>query len=203
MELFNLALLRAGAPARRQASAYKKGEGSKQICFALFLCLCSSSFACQKHRPVYIADREALFQGSLLYNEASCATCHGVQYDGKGPEAQKLAKDKGLSVLDFRRELAADATPINYFKAITKGTEAYPEHAYQSYTDRGRWALAHFLFRLSLPPSKKTKQRQRRQALEKMRNLLEAVYAKQRRWEMGYVPLEERPKPPKLEELLR
>ena len=160
-------------------------------------------FACREKTeiPVYALNRQVLINGSLYYNEAGCARCHGTAFDGKGPEAQDLQKERGLSTPDLKIKIPAEKTPIDYFKSITQGTKDYPQHAYQSYTDRGRWAMAYYLYSLAKPLQDSKEKLKRRQALLAMQTKLKKVYAKKRRWEMGYKPLEERPQSPKLEEL--
>ncbi len=156
----------------------------------------------QKLKPVYISDRDTLIRGSLYYNEAGCAVCHGIGFQGKGPEAEAFAKEKGLAVSNFRVELEPEKTPLHYFKVITAGTTRYKDHAYQSYTDRGRWAMAHYLYSLSKAPKKEKDRILRRQSLMSMKRKIADVYAKHRRWEMGYTPLSERPATLPLEYLL-
>ena len=152
--------------------------------------------------PVYAGGRNALIQGSLYYNEAGCAFCHGIQFDGKGPEAKTFAKENGFAVPGFRRELAAGKSPLDYFKTITMGTPRYKSHAYQPYTDKGRWAMARYLYSLSAAPKTREAQYTRRRTLLAMERKLKEVYAKNRRWEMGYTPLDQRPASPKIKDLL-
>ena len=161
------------------------------------------TFACntKTEKSVYAFDRQVLINGSLYYNEAGCARCHGIAFDGQGPMAADLKKERGLVTPDLKVKLLALKTPMDYFKNITRGTKDYPEHAYQSYSDRGRWAMAYYLYSLSKPPQDSKEKAIRRQALPAMREKLKKIYAKSRRWEMGYKPLAERPQSPKLEEL--
>ena len=169
--------------------------------------LWSLSSACNAKTeiPVYALRRQVLINGSLYYNEAGCAACHGVAFDGKGPEAEALQKERSLVVPDLKAKIPAvkDSvkTPMDYFKSITMGTKSYPEHAYQSYTDRGRWAMAYYLYSLAKPPHDSKEKLKQRRALLAMQEQLKKVYAKKRRWEMGYKPIEERPQAPKLEKL--
>ncbi len=153
-------------------------------------------------RPVYIADRQALIDGSVFYNDAGCASCHGVQFDGKGPEAREVNKQSGITPTNFKAKLIAKRTPIDYFRAITIGTKSYKQHSYQNYTDRGRWSMAHYLYSLAQPLTKAKELSERRQALTRMQEKLSEIYANKRRWDIGYTPREKRSSSPMLDELL-
>ena len=174
----------------------------------IFLLLISLTINfCNKNvdSPVYVLNQSVLINGSLYYNEAGCVRCHGISYKGDGPEAKTLETEKSLIVPNFVRALPSKTTPLDYFKVITMGTEKFKEHAYQNYTDRGRWAMANYLYNLSLPPESikdKDVNQERNLALKEMMKQVEEVYSKTRRWEMGYTPIDNRPQSPKLEELL-
>ncbi len=138
-------------------------------------------------KPVYASDAQVIYNGSIYYNEAGCASCHGSSFKGDGP-------DKGArSVPDLTAAIDARKTPLDYFKTITAGKD-HP--SYQGYTDRGRWAMAHFLYSLSsgIKPSKKSgdASRVRREALAQARLETERAYAKSRRWFLGMKPPQER-----------
>ena len=183
----------------------EKKETKDMRIFSLPLLLLGLVLACGEkgNEPVYLLNRQVLINGSIYYNEAGCAHCHGIAFDGQGPGAKELKKERGLRVPDLRASIPIEKTPMDYFKSITMGTKNYKEeHSYQSYTDRGRWALSHYLYSLSKPLKKSAEKIKRRQALLIMEKELKKIYAKKRRWEMGYQALEERPQSFKLEELL-
>ena len=92
---------------------------------------------------------EEFHLGSLVYANENCSNCHGIDWDGVGaPEAASL-KAAGTPVPNFLKMKDPQKTPVDYFKAMTMGTDKMPEHRYQHVTDRGRWAAAHFLFSLA------------------------------------------------------
>ncbi len=161
--------------------------------------------SCKEETPIYEATAEALHQGSLYYSvsEANCKSCHGTDWNGNGPEARAL-KRQGLTVPDFTAPLSPDKTVLDYFKAITVGTEntkSLPSgHAYQSHTDRARWAMANFLYSLGKPSSDEAR---RKKATEAAMKEIRAAYANNRRWYMGdNTPSAEREKAPALETML-
>ena len=173
------------------------------IIITLAFALTWATLHCKSKEPVYAVNQKVLLNGSLFYNEAGCARCHGVQFDGKGPQAAAVQKEHRIVIPSFKRELRAKQTPLDYFKVITMGTARYKQHSYQSYTDRGRWALAHYLYSLSTPPRDSAAKIKRNQALLEMIDLVQGVYAVRRRWLMGAKPIEERSSIPKLEQLLK
>lgn len=156
-----------------------------------------TAVGCDKQpRPVYEVSDERIFLGSALYDKENCKSCHGIAWDGKGPDAASSA----VPVPGFTGEVAADKTPVTYFKAITEGTQKLKTHSYVSLTDKGRWALANFLYSLRKPlPAEKAAEQQKNIAAAMAD--VRAIYAKQRRWEMGYTPLTDRDRSPKLEEI--
>ncbi len=149
---------------------------------------------------------EDLHFGSLLYAKENCSNCHGIDWNGQGPEAAAL-KEKGLVPANFAALENPDTTPVDYFKTITRGSEKMPEHSYQYITDRGRWALAHFLFTMA-PQLKGAQADQRLGALSADFTEAREAYARaetrgRRRWEMGYKPYGEREPKPGLDELIQ
>ena len=178
-------------------------QSIKYILPALIL---ASAVACSSEKPpIYEATPDSLYNGSLYYasSEYNCKSCHGTQWDGNGPEAKNLEKD-GIKVPSFTDATPPEITPVDYFKAMTVGTantKKLPSgHAFQSHTDRGRWAMANFLY--SLAPAVATKdQAKRQEAMTKAMEEAKQAYSESRRWNMGFVPLAERPKSPKLEDM--
>ncbi len=153
--------------------------------------------------PVYESDREVIFQGSVYYAQAGCAKCHGVAFDGMGPDATATKNETGLEMPGFQGTTIDPAkTPLDYFKVITMGTEKLPTHSNQSYTDRGRWAMAHFLYSLTTKPTGSDAHKHSA-ALAAADAEIREAYANNRRWVMGYKKIEDRPQTPKLDELLK
>lgn len=152
---------------------------------------------CEKQaRPVYEATDERIFLGSAVYDKENCKSCHGIAWDGRGPNAASSP----VPVPGFTGEVGVEKTPVSYFRAITEGTPKAKTHSYVSLTDRGRWALANFLYSLRKPlPAEKAVEQNKN--IETAMQEVRAVYAKQRRWDMGYVPLADRDKSPALSDL--
>jgi mono/diheme cytochrome c family protein len=161
--------------------------------------------SCQKQAPIYQATEEAKHNGSLYYSvsEANCKSCHGTDWNGQGPEARAL-KEQGLAATDFAAALAPEKTALDYFRAITIGTEktkALPAgHAFQNHTDRARWAMANFLYSLGKPSSDEAR---RQTAITAANKEIQTAYANSRRWYMGSnKPSAEREKASTLDQML-
>ncbi|MCB1173645.1 MAG: hypothetical protein KDK39_08775 [Leptospiraceae bacterium] len=127
---------------------------------------------------VYAHNQAVVYNGSVYYNEAGCASCHGSTYKGDGPEKGTLA------VPDLTAALPANKTVLDYFKSITAGKD----HHYLGYTDRGRWALAWFSW--SLANGIKAEDgvdgnHIRSQAMAQAMQEINDAYKNQRRWFMG------------------
>lgn len=150
---------------------------------------------------------EEFHLGSLVYANENCSNCHGIDWDGVGaPEAASL-KAAGTPVPNFLKMKDPQKTPVDYFKAMTMGTDKMPEHRYQHVTDRGRWAAAHFLFSLA-PALRGSKADQRTLAITNAFAEAREAYARteaqgKRRWELGYKPYGEREPTPDLDALLK
>ncbi len=174
---------------------------SPTVCLSLLL---GPSLFCKRAAPpVYASSQQTIFEGSLYYNEAGCSNCHGTAFDGKGPEAASLKEERGLETPNLTK-IAAEKVALDYFKAITVGTKAMPDHTYRSYTDRGRWAMAHFLFSRAPLPTKEEEIVQRKAALQKAEAETEAAYSKNSRlWQLGYLSPEKRSRPPQLNSLIK
>ena len=186
----------------------KKRKMNHLIVFCFFALIflfshssCTEKKSSVKKLPVYEASPRLLVFGSILYNEAGCASCHGIQFDGRGPEAEELNQQRGLVTPPFRRDLPPKAIPYKYFQAMSQGTPSMKEHRYQSYTDRGRWAIAYYLYSLSTP-IRGHQALIRKKALLKMNQMLSKKYEGKRRLEEGYIPIEKRSKSPDLDFLL-
>lgn len=159
--------------------------------------------SCGGEPPVYESNAEVEFRGSLYYanSEAGCTGCHGNNWDGDGARGSAV-RARGLTPTDFTAELPADKTVVDFFKAITMGTEDMPDHAYQFHTDRARWAMAHFLYSLSPEPSDREGKQNRQAALRADMAEAKAAYSDSRRWDLGYTPVADRSRAPSVDDLI-
>ncbi len=133
-----------------------------------------------------------------MYSQENCKNCHGTGWDGKGPDAAASE----TPVPNFLAAAGPEKTPVTYFKAITVGTDKVKNHSYQSLTDKGRWALAHFLYSLRKPLEGDKADQQRKNTEAQMAEVRDQ-YAKARRWNMGFQPIDQREKAPDLAELVK
>lgn len=156
-----------------------------------------AAVGCDKQaRPVYEVSDERIFLGSALYDKENCKSCHGIAWDGRGPDAASSQ----VPVPGFTGDVAPEKTQVSYFRAITEGTAKVKTHSYVSLTDKGRWALANFLYSLRKPlPAEKAAQQAKNIEVEMQK--VRAIYATQRRWDMGYTALTDRDKSPSLTEI--
>lgn len=165
---------------------------------------------CSKEKPIYEATPESIHLGSKIYasNEVNCKNCHGNDYKSNTPDAKEI-KDSGINVPDFTAELAPEKTPLDYFKAISvgtdkTGTQEYNYHAYYNLTDTAKWALANFLYSLGKEPQSEEGKKQRKIALNKAQLEVYSIYSKNRKWYMGKnTPSQQREKSEKLEDLIQ
>lgn len=164
--------------------------------------LVSTLVSCNQPDPIYADTAEARHNGSFYYatSEANCKNCHGTEWKGDGPDARNL----NPKPTDFTVQLSADKTSLDYFKAITVGTDktkSMPSsHAYQSLTDRSRWAMANFLYSLGKPPKNEA---QHKKAIIAANKQIQAEYSKNRRWYMGEnTPSTDRPKSVAIDQML-
>ncbi|MBW7857899.1 MAG: c-type cytochrome [Leptonema sp. (in: Bacteria)] len=140
--------------------------------------------SCNEPDPIYADTLEVRHNGSFYYatSEANCKNCHGTEWKGDGPDARNL----NPKPTDFTVALDPNKTSLDYFKAITVGTDktkSMPSaHAYQSLTDRSRWAMANFLYSLGKPSKNEA---QRKKAIIAANKEMQSEYAKSRRWYMG------------------
>ena len=178
------------------------------LSLGIFASFCSKK---DSDLPVHEPSAQRLYEGSLYYAKAGCHSCHGVAWDGKGSEASTVQKEKGLSPTDFKNMKDPAKTPASYFKAITMGNAALNKkdvnHRLQHYTDRGRWAMANFLFSLA-PRLSGAALDKRKAALARSQNEVRQAYARAeksglRRWELGYKPAREREPIPNLKDLMK
>lgn len=141
----------------------------------------------KRETPVYNLDSDVLYNGSIYFNQAGCAACHGVDLKGNGPDAA------GKSIPDLTTKLKPEKTHLDYFKSISANSV---HSGYLSWTDRGRWAMAHYLYSRSGGIIKgKDSTNKRSLAITLANKEIESAYENQRRWFMGAKPLGERPGP--------
>jgi mono/diheme cytochrome c family protein len=166
--------------------------------------------------PVYKSTPEREYLGSISYAKSDCASCHGAEWDGEGPDAGRM-KSMGLAPTNFTATASAGKTPKDYFMAVTDPDGYFlgnkPEgvsesdlksfasgHQYLTYTDKARWNIANFLYNLAPEPEDTAA---RKQALSDMENEVSAVYSENRRWEAGITPVSERVNRPALGDLIK
>ena len=158
-------------------------------------------------QKIYEPTIESINYGSIVYasSEVNCKNCHGVDYKGKGPDA----KDLDVPVPDLTGVIAPEKTPLDYFKAISVGTEKTKKnglqyHAYYSLTDKAKWALANYLYSLAQEPKTNEEKKVRQESLAKAMKEVREIYSKNRKWYMGEnTPSTEREPSPRLEELIQ
>jgi mono/diheme cytochrome c family protein len=183
---------------------------------ASILVVVLGSTSCAKtDLPPYESNADRIYAGSVYYAAAGCANCHGVDWDGKGPDAQQLASS-GISTTDFTKA-SPEKTPLDYFRAISDPTGYFApnletssnkteygkftaSHIFHNMTDRARWAISNFL--MSRAAFEGEALSRHKQALTEKMDKVKEIYADRRRWEIGYVPIAERPASPKLEDML-
>lgn len=166
--------------------------------------------------PVYKSTPEREYLGSISYAKSDCASCHGAEWNGEGPDAGRM-KSMGLAPTNFTATASAGKTPKDYFLAITDPNNYFlgnkPEgvsegdlksfaggHQYLTYTDKARWNIANFLYNLAPEPEDTAA---RKQALSDMEKEVSAVYSVNRRWEVGITPVSERVNRPALGDLIK
>ncbi len=99
---------------------------------------------------------ELLEAGKKVYDQV-CASCHGVNGDGKGPAGAVLNPPP----TDFRKPLKewpntkGDSQKI--FEVISKGIPNSAMIAWTQYSEQQRWALAYTVMRFAKPTAAKGK----------------------------------------------
>jgi mono/diheme cytochrome c family protein len=84
------------------------------------------------------ATPQALAAGRDIY-ENRCASCHGIDGDGRGPKAAELS----VAPADFRNPRAmAAVTDGEMFWQITKGARPMP--SFESLSEEERWQLVDY-----------------------------------------------------------
>ena len=131
----------------------------------------------EKGNTVYQENAEVIYQGSVYYNYEKCGQCHGINYDGQGPNAESIRNDYNIVVPGFDGETKSK-THLDFFKAITLGTESFPDHTYLNYTDQGRWAMAYFLYSLEKMPKKEDERRELQENIAQANREIKKLYQK-------------------------
>ena len=98
--------------------------------------------------PTTPSERPDLTRGQQLY-ERLCASCHGRQGRGDGPEADKLQPPP----TDFTEEARyRNRTLHGLYGVITHGVEGTAMRGYPQLTDEQRWTLAFLVGSMGAPP---------------------------------------------------
>lgn len=179
------------------------------LLFVIGLAATMASCGKASEPPVYETTPEREYLGSLYYSISDCASCHGPEWNGEGPDAKRM-KSMGMAPTNFTTVMAGK-TPRDYFLAITDPVGYFKKnkpkgasdesiaslagsHQYLTYTDKARWDISNFLYYL---PEKG----QDAAAVAAMKKDLAGIYKGIRRWEIGFPTLESRDKRPTLDEL--
>jgi mono/diheme cytochrome c family protein len=97
-------------------------------------------------------DSASIARGKLLFKTMQCATCHGVEGDGRGPAAATLRDDWGEPIrpADFTAgQLKGGCCGPEIFRAISTGLAGAPMPSFAGATDtQQRWDLAHYVLSL-------------------------------------------------------
>ena len=106
--------------------------------------------------PVPLAPTKApeLSRGATLYAE-NCAGCHGLNGDGRGPDAAKL-KPAPVAFRDARR--ARERSPFALYQVIGQGLDGTAMRSFSELASQDRWALAFYASRFAFADSDKGEQ---------------------------------------------
>ena len=130
-------------------------------------------------KKFYETSMSKVYKGSVYYNQAGCANCHGISFDGKGTQAESL----DVEIPSFIVRLDAKKVPLDYFLILTEDSENNEfVHTYRNYTDQGRWDMAHFLYSLALPLETRAEQNIRLNARNRADATSRYVYSNYRTW---------------------
>lgn len=106
--------------------------------------------------PVPLAPTKAadLSRGATLYAE-NCASCHGLNGDGQGPDAAKLTPPP----VAFRdAERARERSPFALYQVIGQGLDGTAMRSFSELPSQDRWALAFYASRFAFTDSDKGEQ---------------------------------------------
>ena len=103
--------------------------------------------------PVPLAPTKApdLGRGAELY-AANCASCHGLNGDGHGPDAAKL-KPAPVAFLDAGR--ARERSPFALYQVVGQGLDGTAMRSFAELPSQDRWALAFYASRFAFADSDK------------------------------------------------
>ena len=106
--------------------------------------------------PVPLAPTKApdLARGAALY-AANCASCHGLNGDGHGPDAAKL-KPAPVAFRDADR--ARERSPFALYQVIGQGLDGTAMRSFSELPSQDRWALAFHASRFAFADSDKGEQ---------------------------------------------
>ena len=90
-------------------------------------------------------------RGAGLYAQ-NCASCHGLNGDGRGPDAAKLDPPP-IAFLDARR--ARERSPFALYQVISQGLDGTSMRGFSELSSEDRWALAFFASRFAFTDSEK------------------------------------------------
>lgn len=101
--------------------------------------------------PVPLAPAKApdLAMGTKLYAE-NCASCHGLNGDGHGPDAAKLDPPP-IAFDDAAR--ARERSPFALYQVIGQGLDGTAMRSFSELSSQDRWALAFYASRFALTDS--------------------------------------------------
>ena len=102
--------------------------------------------------PVPLAPTAApdLKSGATLYAQ-NCASCHGLNGNGRGPDAAKLDPPP-IVFLDASR--ARERSPFALYQVISQGLDGTSMRGFSELSSQDRWALAFYASRFAFADSK-------------------------------------------------
>lgn len=101
--------------------------------------------------PVPLAPAKApdLTRGERLYAD-NCASCHGINGDGHGPDSAKLDPPP-IAFNDARR--ASERSPFALYQVIGQGLDGTAMRSFSELSSQDRWALAFYASRFAFTGS--------------------------------------------------
>lgn len=101
--------------------------------------------------PVPLAPTAApdLKSGATLYAQ-NCASCHGLNGNGRGPDAAKLDPPP-IAFLDASR--ARERSPFALYQVISQGLDGTSMRGFSELSSQDRWALAFYASRFAFADS--------------------------------------------------
>jgi cytochrome c oxidase cbb3-type subunit I/II len=103
--------------------------------------------------PAPRATPQLVADGTVLYERAKCAECHGERGKGDGPSAPTLKDDfdRPIRPADFTRgEFRGGATVVDVYRTMTTGLDGTPMPSFaDTMSDADRWAISYYVLSLS------------------------------------------------------